>query len=440
MKHNKLWQSNINISYFVMLFLAVFATFGELLNLAVNKYVKAGVLAVLIVSMFLSCKTLKIARGLRYYLLVMLLMIGLTLYNNEYWNVNNYLLYFGSILTCLFAFTDNPNFRVYIKICKFMYIIYAICTIVFYFTPNFYLNYIVDLFPDNKSRLIAWYNSGCMAGLTEHYSTNAIFLSCGLIIAIADFYNSRICKGRIQVKNVLVVILFLISLLLTGKRGQLVFAISSIFSIYYLGLREEKRSSRLIKAFGLILIFLCLAIVFLPMVSALGTFITRFIDQADAGNITSGRANILWPIAIESINEHPIFGIGWMQYTYTLSRQVGGGSSLYHTHNVYLQLWCEIGLVGLLIYLIWFIANLVSTIKIYRTFVLRDFSKNDTCRFLMTFSTLMQIFFLLYAITGNPLYDESMFIPYFTSCAISMYYRNQTRTGNLESLDKFERI
>ena len=36
----------------------------------------------------------------------------------------------------------------------------------------------------------------------------------------------------------------------------------------------------------------------------------------------------------------------------------------------------------------------------------------------------MQIVFLLYGFTGNPLYDREMFVPYFIACAISVNYAN----------------
>lgn len=43
---------------------------------------------------------------------------------------------------------------------------------------------------------------------------------------------------------------------------------------------------------------------------------------------------------------------------------------------------------------------------------------------LINFSLAMQILFLLYGFTGNPLYDREMFVPYFIACAISVNYAN----------------
>ena len=35
-------------------------------------------------------------------------------------------------------------------------------------------------------------------------------------------------------------------------------------------------------------------------------------------------------------------------------------------------------------------------------------------------SFCIQVFFLLYGITGNPIYDKEMFIPYFVACAATL--------------------
>ena len=40
----------------------------------------------------------------------------------------------------------------------------------------------------------------------------------------------------------------------------------------------------------------------------------------------------------------------------------------------------------------------------------------------LTLSISMQTMFLLYCLTGNPLYDSQMLIPYLCSCAMGEYY------------------
>ena len=41
----------------------------------------------------------------------------------------------------------------------------------------------------------------------------------------------------------------------------------------------------------------------------------------------------------------------------------------------------------------------------------------------MVFSVSMQVFFLLYGFTGNPLYDKEMYFPYYIACAVYLCCR-----------------
>ena len=76
--------------------------------------------------------------------------------------------------------------------------------------------------------------------------------------------------------------------------------------------------------------------------------------------------------------------------------------------------------------------HLVRTWSIYSKMRVNpeDYTNIDYC--LMNFSLAMQIFFILYGFTGNPLYDREMFVPYFIACAISVNYANNDDGSELE--------
>ena len=42
----------------------------------------------------------------------------------------------------------------------------------------------------------------------------------------------------------------------------------------------------------------------------------------------------------------------------------------------------------------------------------------------------VQIFFLLYCFTGNPLYDKETYIPYYMACMIFLHYKNNISRRN----------
>ena len=122
---------------------------------------------------------------------------------------------------------------------------------------------------------------------------------------------------------------------------------------------------------------------------------------------------------------HSLVGIGWGQY-------VNQGGWFWNIHNIYIQLLVETGIIGFIIYCGWFLFHLVRTWSMYSKMRVNpeDYMNKDYC--LMNFSLAMQIFFLLYGFTGNPLYDREMFVPYFIACAISVNYANNDDGSELE--------
>ena len=67
-----------------------------------------------------------------------------------------------------------------------------------------------------------------------------------------------------------------------------------------------------------------------------------------------GRIKELWPFAIEVIKQHPITGAGLGMFN-TAFREIGLVPKMHemgvpHPHNIYLQLLCDTGIVGLILY------------------------------------------------------------------------------------------
>lgn len=138
---------------------------------------------------------------------------------------------------------------------------------------------------------------------------------------------------------------------------------------------------------------------------ALATVVFRFIDTAETGDMSVGRVDV-WLKAFSMFGKHSLVGIGWGQY-------VNQGGWFWNIHNIYIQLLVETGIIGFIIYCGWFLFHLVRTWSMYSKMRVNpeDYTNIDYC--LMNFSLAMQIFFILYGFTGNPLYDREMFVPYF---------------------------
>lgn len=331
------------------------------------------------------------------------------------------LTYFIMFLLCYYSQYDGIWIEKTLRLFSIIYFIYCFCTIWFYFDSSLYLNYIVDLFPDTRDRLIEWYNSGCMAGLTNHYSTNGMFIASGLII-----YCCHMLKYKKKSKmNYFLIVFAIISLLLTGKRGHILFAAGALFTTYYIYTGRNKRN-RWQKVFGILFIVFCGFGILLTAVPQLSTFVTRFQESMDSGDITNNR-KIFWTLAIQLFKNNPILGIGWNRFR-SFSESILNYSA--HAHNIYIQLLCETGILGFITYITWIIFMLYKGIENFILLRKKSINSGDYSLYHMAFSVAYQVFFVLYGFTGNPLYDEETFIVYFVACAITIYYESNLSINN----------
>ena len=86
-----------------------------------------------------------------------------------------------------------------------------------------------------------------------------------------------------------------------------------------------------------------------------------------------GRVKI-WKVAVKAIEEHPISGIGIGNFQpfnneYIIQHpEFNTGENILHTHNVYLKMFAELGVVGLIVFLIFSIVIIVKAVKVARNF------------------------------------------------------------------------
>lgn len=76
----------------------------------------------------------------------------------------------------------------YFSIARSVYLFYAGYTILMYFIPAL-LEIPIAIFPSGAESLRLEYNSGCMPGFTNHYSTNGMLLAC-----VKLWFSLFLCK------------------------------------------------------------------------------------------------------------------------------------------------------------------------------------------------------------------------------------------------------
>lgn len=409
----KIDLGNIMLWYttFVLCFFVGFLSFIRfILPTNIDKIFLSGT-TVLAIIIYIVVKRKSIIENIVYsYVLLAVGMICFA-YANSAWSVDLLFLFASSIMLCIIALSEEKIIQIIKAALLFLMIMdlfYGFVTIVCFFNGDFYTEKIIPLFPWAIDRLIRQYNSGCIAGITSHYSTNAMFLSTGLLIAIAMFLKQK------QKRYLLSAIILFVSLLMTGKRAHILFSAFAIFFIYFISLIKQGLRRMILNTVVVMLITIIVAGVFFLLFPSLATFIQRFKETIDAGDISLGRFDF-WTLALNAFKENPLLGIGWKHYQIDINPG-------YDVHNVYLQIICETGVVGAIIFFAWFILLYWKTLRNYIKIISCNNDNLLDDKYLVYFSFLYQTFFFLYCFTGNPLYETIMFVPYFISCMITICF------------------
>lgn len=180
---------------------------------------------------------------------------------------------------------------------------------------------------------------------------------------------------------------------LTGKRIFILLEgliILALVCVYY------KKNFLKILGASILLIF---ALYFLLMYTEYGKSILLKMNKIDP---TTGR-NRIYAKMINWFWRSPVFGNG-ITSTLTLLDGYQNG------HNIYLQILCESGVIGFLLIVPVFLINLFKSIK---TFIQLKTQKLDAKYYAICLT--IQILFIGWGLTGNPLYDVYPFIIYMVA-------------------------
>ena len=284
---------------------------------------------------------------------------------------------------------------------------HAICTIAFWLFPALYAPVKAAFF--SSSYMASDYRSG----FTAHYSTNSIYLSFGLVCWACGLIGE---KSKPRAKDIILGVVLLLSLFLTTKRGPLVASVVAV-SICYLFVNRDKFTGTALKALIIVMLAILAVGVLATFVPGVEATLQRFVElsEDETGN---GRSE-LYDCAWSMFYSNPLFGSGWGSYSkYVATTSLGAmynnlGFTSMSTHNVYLQLLAETGIVGLALFLVPAAVTLIAAMR--RSAAHRGGGLYGES-FCLWACVGAQIFFLVYCFSGNPLYDPQCYIPYFMSC------------------------
>lgn len=408
------------ILYFISLFLYLFYAY----NISINEYAFHNSFIIftiltlsVLIAFLLNRRQIIYMQSLTYKIAICILIVAMMILLRNGDLINNHWglpFYYVISLLLFFILCHTEN---WISVAITIFIIFSlehvICTWLFYMFPKFYFNQILPIFPDMFQQDLKYqFYNGQIAGLTYHYSTNAMYLSIANLI----FFSLVLKKDTKKFTKVLYFILLVLSfgaLLLTAKRAHFIFVIISFIILYFV-YNKDNYKQNIIRMITIFIISTFVLLILANFIPSLNNTFDRIHQFAYSSDFSNGRFP-LYSLALELFKKHPLIGNGWGSYKYFYLTQnlALSNYSLMDVHNIYLQLLCEVGIFGTLLFLFLFGKILFDTIVL-----LRHSECNANTKCFLTISLGIQVFILLYGMTGNPIYDVQMFFQYILAISI----------------------
>ncbi len=288
---------------------------------------------------------------------------------------------------------------------KGMYIcssVYVIFTILQLLMPNFIYNINTILLKPSELELnVLLFNNGAYAGITGQTGLNAFFITIFIVISFLDM----LFKKKNKKIYIILFLLGLLALILTGKRGMLIFTCITVFLIYiFLSLNDLKHFYKYILIF---IISIGGIIILLKNIPQTSIIMNKFLFLSRDNDILNGRQE-LWNKSMQIFDNNKFTGIG----IGTIADIIGD-----YSHNVYIQIMAEIGIIGIFLYILAVFKSLECSIKKLKKYNSEIEAKRKKIYYIL-FSISMQTIFIFYSCTGNPLYSHIFLMPYLLSIAI----------------------
>jgi len=305
----------------------------------------------------------------------------------------------------------------YDKCLKYLLIfsmVHVFFTLFSYLFPSIFSSVILPLLPGEISSASSFFMTyDLYAGITEQIGRNSFYITVGIGIMAAGLVSK---SKKISILNILLLSVLIITLLLTGKRGPLLSNILAVIAIISVYAKVQHKSI----AKKILLPIIAISILILTLITVIPEAATPFLRLTldSGGDITSGRSH-LYAVATELFKEKPI--LGWGLGSFAGFQDMG-------THNVYLQLLCETGIIGALVFVLILVSNLLVVNKAIKNYSLQN---RNTDTYLL-FSLYVQIFYIAYGMTGNPLNDGFILVVYIIAMSIPYAMNRPTSCINTE--------
>ena len=432
-RHIPFSQRQIDIkSWLIALFVAL-SFFVKFITVLLGSYflfslalLSIGLLLILFIPLELKQGITFASMWLFSYVYIILSHSGKRQYFSDYLDI---FVFFAGIALLLYSGRDSKHFRPACKVILVLSIGYAASVWLQILLPSLYEYYLAMMPLSIRTAILdASQKQAFYTGFSSNAGFTAGHIISGILLLVSDKDDREGPKKGIW--RLLLLFFLLASLMMTGRRAPILFMLVALAGVYILpqkGITLLRRMSKL-----LLLSFLALLIAFLfmdllsgfPFFARISQSFNAFLSGQD---ISSGRS-ALFSHAWSTFLANPFLGIGWGTFRYTTIGNVTLITQM-DTHNIYLQLLSETGLIGFTLIMASLTMTLISTLKSIRR--LEEDGDQGQWLGLLRYALAYQLFFLLYGLTGNPLYEPIFLMMYFFSAAIVMAFRRKGLKGSI---------
>lgn len=212
-----------------------------------------------------------------------------------------------------------------------------------------------------------------------------------------------------------------ISLIFVGKRAHFFVACLVIFFDYWFFSGKKRKLAHVLKlaALGVVAALLLWALIRLIGESSqlnrmVNLVLSLFAEQSEssANQVTSGRYSSFLQ-AWEWFRQSPLRGKGWYYFQRNYYNEYLG-TYLVNVHNIYLQLLCEGGILGLAGFIVPALATFATAVK--QALACQE---DSLLRVPMEFAMCYQLFFLIYGVSGVQFDQPFYYTFYFISVMLT---------------------
>lgn len=335
--------------------------------------------------------------------------------SSNFWVNIRYILLYVSFICCL----ENDRWtRYFMKLSLLFSLVFIFTTIWLYFDTNsFYSLFAYNLYPYGD---FGYYlNKGITSGIADHYSHNGIMLANSLVLIVTLLLTEK--SKRKKVIYSIILILNLVAMVMCGKRGQVVTPIIAIIiggMIFYQIFKRPNKLSKFLIVILTAVFTIYIISIFSPI---LDNYLSRFSGLESDGTVLARYG--YWALAMAQFRSHPIFGIGWLHF-----RTINFDGN--DPHNIYIQLLCETGIIGTIIFVLFYISAIVIAYRNLKRISEYGNKASVTEQRNCLYAFIGQVYFLLYGLTGNPQTLMYSLMPYLLACAMGYAYKNKINSKN----------